>query len=50
MITEGEVISIEGKILCSSHNKIKKSVVHMVSTLADINNIVLGQLNLKNIF
>jgi len=43
-LTEGEVISIDGKTICGSRDKGKKSIVHMVSAWAGINNIVLGQL------
>jgi len=42
-LTEGEVISIDGKSICGSRDKGNKSIVHMVSAWAGINNIVLGQ-------
>lgn len=42
-LTEGEVISIDGKALRGSRDQGKKSIVHMVSAWASINNIVLGQ-------
>jgi len=41
--TEGEVISIDGKALRGSRHHGKKSIVHMVSAWAGVNNIVLGQ-------
>ena len=42
--TKGEVISIDGKTICGSRDNGKKSIVHMVSAWAEVNNIVLGQL------
>ena len=47
-ITEGEVISIDGKSLRGSRDKGKKSIVHMVSAWAGVNNIVLGQLKVDD--
>lgn len=47
-LTEGEVISIDGKSLCGSRDKDKKRIVHMVSAWADVNNIVLGQLKVDD--
>ena len=47
-LTEGEVISIDGKTICGSRKKGKKSIVHMVSAWAGINNIVLGQLKVDD--
>lgn len=41
--TEGEVISIDGKALRGTRQQHNKSIVHMVSAWASINNIVLGQ-------
>ena len=41
--TEGEVISIDGKALRGSRHHGNKSIVHMVSAWAGVNNIVLGQ-------
>src|SRR5690606_25224992 len=43
-ITEGRIISIDGKRLCGSGSQGKKSIVHMVSAWCDTNNMVLGQL------
>ena len=42
-LTEGEVISLDGKTLRGSRDKGSKSIVHMVSAWASVNNIVLGQ-------
>ena len=42
-LTAGEVVSIDGKALRGSRDQAKKSIVHMVSAWAGINNIVLGQ-------
>ena len=42
-LTAGEVVSIDGKALRGSRDQGKKSIVHMVSAWAGINNIVLGQ-------
>jgi predicted transposase YbfD/YdcC len=42
-LTEGEVISLDGKTICGSRDNRKKSIVHMVSAWAGVNNIVLGQ-------
>ena len=46
--TNGEVISIDGKTICGSRDKGKKSIVHMVSAWAEVNNIVLGQLKIDD--
>jgi len=46
--TKGEVISIDGKTICGSRDNGKKSIVHMVSAWAEINNIVLGQLKVDD--
>lgn len=42
-LTEGEVVSLDGKTLRGSRDKGSKSIVHMVSAWASVNNIVLGQ-------
>jgi predicted transposase YbfD/YdcC len=47
-LTKGEVISIDGKTICGSRDKGKKSIVHMVSAWAEENNIVLGQLKVDD--
>jgi predicted transposase YbfD/YdcC len=48
ILTEGEVISIDGKSICGSRDKNKKSIVHMVSAWAGVNNIVLGQVKVDD--
>jgi predicted transposase YbfD/YdcC len=45
-LTEGEVISIDGKAIRGSRDK--KSIVHMVSAWAGVNNIVLGQVKVDD--
>jgi predicted transposase YbfD/YdcC len=47
-LTKGEVVSIDGKTICGSRDKGKKSIVHMVSAWAEQNNIVLGQLKVDD--
>jgi predicted transposase YbfD/YdcC len=47
-LTNGEVISIDGKSICGSRDKGNKSIVHMVSAWAGINNIVLGQIKVDD--
>jgi predicted transposase YbfD/YdcC len=47
-LTKGEVINIDGKTICGSRDKGKKSIVHMVSAWAEQNNIVLGQLKVDD--
>lgn len=42
-LTEGEVISIDGKSIRGSRDKGAKSIVHMVSAWASINQLSLGQ-------
>lgn len=42
-ITEGRIVSIDGKRLCSSGTQGKKAIVHMVSAWCNTNNMVLGQ-------
>lgn len=42
-ITEGRIVSIDGKRLCSSGTDGKKAIVHMVSAWCNSNNMVLGQ-------
>jgi predicted transposase YbfD/YdcC len=47
-LTQREVISIDGKTICGSRDKNKKSIVHMVSAWAGVNNIVLGQVKVDD--
>jgi predicted transposase YbfD/YdcC len=42
-LTEGEIISIDGKTIRGSRGKGSKSAIHMVSAWAGTNNMVLGQ-------
>jgi len=42
-ITEGRIVSIDGKRLCGSGTQGKKAIVHMVSAWCNVNNMVLGQ-------
>lgn len=42
-ITDGRVVSIDGKRLCNSGVDGKKGFIHMVSAWCDTNNMVLGQ-------
>ena len=42
-ITDGRIISIDGKRLCGSGTEGKKAIVHMVSAWCNTNNMVLGQ-------
>lgn len=43
-LSEGRIISIDGKRLCNSGVDGKKAIVHMVSAWCSANNMVLGQL------
>ena len=47
-ITEGQIVSIDGKRLCNSGCDGKKSIVHMVSAWSNVNNMVLGQLKVED--
>jgi len=42
-ITDGRIVSIDGKRLCGSGTDGKKAIVHMVSAWCNTNNMVLGQ-------
>ena len=42
-LTQGEIISIDGKAIRGSKDTSKKSMVHLVSAWASANNVVLGQ-------
>src|SRR5919199_3830497 len=41
-LSEGEVVSIDGKRLCGSGQGGKEAIVHMVSAWSNANNLVLG--------
>lgn len=44
VLTEGQVVAIDGKTLCSSYNRTsRRSAIHMVSAFASANGVVLGQ-------
>lgn len=44
VLTDGQVVAIDGKTLFSSYNRIsRRSVIHMVSAFANANGVVLGQ-------
>lgn len=42
-LTQGDIVSIDGKRLCGSGEHGSKSIVHMVSAWSSANNLVLGQ-------
>jgi predicted transposase YbfD/YdcC len=42
-ITEGRIVSIDGKRLCGSGSQGKKAIVHMLSAWCNANNMVMGQ-------
>lgn len=42
-ISEGRIVSIDGKRLCGSGCEGKKAIVHMVSAWCNTNNLVMGQ-------
>lgn len=43
-ISNGKVISIDGKRLCNAGTDGKKSIIHMVSAWSNANNMVMGQI------
>ncbi|BBD63854.1 transposase [Nostoc commune NIES-4072] len=46
IITDGEVVAIDGKTLCGSHERSsEQSAIQMVSAWATTNKLVLGQVN-----
>jgi predicted transposase YbfD/YdcC len=47
-ISEGHIVSIDGKRLCNSGEQGKKAVIHMVSAWSNANNMVLGQLKVND--
>ncbi|MFI5333492.1 MAG: ISAs1 family transposase [Candidatus Babeliales bacterium] len=47
-ISEGQIVSIDGKRLCNSGCDGKKSIIHMVSAWSNANNMVLGQLKVDD--
>jgi len=47
-ISEGQIVSIDGKRLCNSGEQEKKAIIHMVSAWSNANNMVLGQLKVND--
>src|ERR1700749_1135483 len=47
-LSEGRIISIDGKRLCNSGEQGSKSVIHMVSAWCNSNQMVLGQLKVDD--
>lgn len=47
-ITDGQIISIDGKRMCNSGEGGKKAIIHMVSAWSNINSMVLGQLKVND--
>ena len=49
MLTDGEVVAIDGKTLCSSYNRKNRcSAIHMVSAFATANGVVMGQVKTED--
>lgn len=47
-ITEGQIISIDGKRMCNSGENGSKSVIHMVSAWSNANSMTLGQVKVND--
>lgn len=47
-ITDGQIISIDGKRMCNSGENGKKAIIHMVSAWSNANSMVLGQLKVND--
>jgi predicted transposase YbfD/YdcC len=47
-LTEGEVVSIDGKRLCGSGESGKRSIIHMVSAWSGANSLVLAQVKVDD--
>lgn len=47
-LTEGELVSIDGKRLCSSGQDGKRSIIHMVSAWSEANSLVLAQVKVED--
>ena len=47
-ISDGQIISIDGKRLCQSGEDGKKAIIHMVSAWSNANKMVLGQLKVND--
>jgi predicted transposase YbfD/YdcC len=49
VISEGEIVAIDGKTLCGSHDRVLgKGAIHMVSAWASGNRLVLGQVKVAD--
>ena len=46
-LTEGEVVSIDGKTIRGSRDSDSRYAVHMVSALANVNRLILGQVKVN---
>jgi len=47
-ITEGQIISIDGKRMCNSGEQGKKAVIHMLSVWSNTNSMVLGHIKVND--
>jgi predicted transposase YbfD/YdcC len=47
-ISEGQIISIDGKRMCNSGEQGKKAIIHMVSAWGHANGLVLGQVKVND--
>jgi predicted transposase YbfD/YdcC len=47
-ISEGQIVSIDGKRMCNSGEKGKKAIIHMVSAWSHDNSMVLGQVKVND--
>lgn len=47
-ISEGQIISIDGKRMCNSGERGKKAIIHMVSAWSNDNSMVLGQVKVND--
>lgn len=47
-ISDGQIVSIDGKRLCQSGEDGKKAIIHMVSAWSNANKMVLGQLKVND--
>lgn len=47
-ISEGQIVSLDGKRLCNSGEQGKKAIIHMVSAWSNANSMVLGQLKVND--
>jgi len=48
VMSNNEIVSIDGKTICGSRSNDKKTVIHMVSAWASVNKVVLGQLKVDD--